>query len=144
MPTPPSSASLFAPVFALAAWTFCVLLLIAYRRLQADFNGTVSPREYALGESARVTAPVSLPNRNYMNLLELPLLFYVAVLLAHVTATATPLLINLAWAYVAMRVVHSLIHLTYNDVLHRFLAFATSNVMLVVMWTQLARSVLFA
>ena len=81
MPTPPSTAALFAPVFALAAWTFCILLLIAFRRLQAGFNGTVSPREYALGESAKVTAPVSLPNRNYMNLLELPLLFYVAVLL---------------------------------------------------------------
>ena len=131
-------------VFALAGWTLCILLLIAARRLGAAYSGKVKDSEYALGESAAVPTAVVLANRNYMNLLELPLLFYVAVLLAHVTATATPLLINLAWAYVAMRVVHSLIHLTYNDVLHRFLAFATSNVMLVVMWTQLARSVLFA
>jgi hypothetical protein len=144
MPTLPPNASLFAPVFALVAWTFCILLLIAFRRLQAGFNGTISPREYALGESGRVTATVSLPNRNYMNLLELPLLFYVAMLLAHVTSSATPLLIYLAWAYVALRVVHSLIHITYNDVLHRFAAFAASNTVLVVMWTLLARAVLFA
>lgn len=142
MPTPPSTAALFAPVFALAAWTFCVLLLIAFRRLQAGFNGTVSPREYALGESGRVTAAVSLPNRNYMNLLELPLLFYVAVLLAHATAAATPLLVGLAWAYVALRIVHSLIHLTYNHVLHRFIAFASSNFVLLGIWALLARAVL--
>ncbi|MGM9428085.1 MAPEG family protein [Hydrogenophaga sp. MI9] len=144
MPTPPTPAALFAPVFALAAWTFCILLLIAFRRLQAGFNGSVSPREYALGESGRVTAPVSLPNRNYMNLLELPLLFYVAVLLAHTTATATPLLVNLAWAYVALRIVHSLIHVTYNHVLHRFLAFAASNFVLLGIWSLLARAVLLA
>ena len=106
------------------------------------FNGTISPREYALGESGRVTATVSLPNRNYMNLLELPLLFYVAVLLAHATANATPLLIGLAWAYVALRIVHSLIHITYNHVLHRFLAFAASNFVLLGMWALLARAIL--
>ena len=137
MPTPPSTAALFAPVFALAAWTFCILLLIAFRRLQAGFNGTVSPREYALGESAKVTAPVSLPNRNYMNLLELPLLFYVVLLLAWVTPPVPAAALPLAWAYVALRVVHSLIHVTYNHVLHRFLAFATSNCVLLAMWVLL-------
>ena len=138
------AATLFAPVFALVAWTFCMLLLIAFRRLKAGFDGTVSPREYALGESGRVTASVSLPNRNYMNLLELPLLFYVAVLMAHATATATPLLVGLAWAYVALRIVHSLIHVTYNHVLHRFVAFAASNFALLGIWALLAQALLFA
>ncbi len=144
MPTPPLPAALFAPVFALVAWTFCILLLIAFRRLQAGFNGTISPREYALGESGRVTAAVSLPNRNYMNLLELPMLFYVAMLLAHVTASGTPMLVSLAWAYVALRIVHSLIHVTYNHVLHRFLAFAASNFVMLGIWALLARAVLRA
>lgn len=140
----PTTAALFAPVFALVAWTFCVLLLIAFRRLQAGFNGTVSPREYALGESGRVTAAVSLPNRNYMNLLELPVLFYVGMLMAHATGAATPLLVHLAWAYVALRIVHSLIHLSYNHVLHRFVAFATSNGVLLGIWALLAQAVLLA
>ncbi len=134
-------ATLFAPVFALVAWTFCVLLLVAFKRLKAGFDGSVSPREYALGESPKVPATVSLPNRNYMNLLELPLLFYVAMLLAHLTAAATPLLVALAWGYVALRIVHSLIHLSYNNVLHRFLAFASSNAVLLGIWLLLARAV---
>jgi len=39
-----------------------------------------------------------------------------------------------AWAYVALRIVHSLIHLTYNQVLHRLAAFTLSNGALVVLW----------
>ena len=76
----------------------------------------------------------SIPNRNYMNLLELPLLFYVVCLLLVVTSGASDLAVALAWAYVAMRVVHSLIHLTYNRVIHRLAAFALSNAALVALW----------
>ena len=137
MNTPPTTAALLAPVFALVAWTFCILLLIGFRRVTAGFEGRVSPREYALGESDKVPPSIRLPNRNYMNLLELPLLFYVAMLLALVTGTGTALLISLAWVYVALRVLHSLIHITYNHVLHRFLAFATSNFVLLAMWVLL-------
>ncbi len=144
MPAAPTAATLFAPVFALVAWTFCIVLLTAFRRLRAGFDGSVSPREYVMGESSKVPPAVSLPNRNSMNLMELPLLFYLAVLLAHLTATATPLLVGLAWVYVALRIVHSLIHITYNRVFHRFVSFASSTFVLIVIWMLLARSVLFA
>jgi hypothetical protein len=141
MMSPASAATVFAPVFVLVAWTFCVLVLIAWRRLKAGFDGSVPPHEYALGESARVPHSVALPNRNYMNLLELPLLFYLGMLLAHVTASTTSLLLALAWGYVALRIAHSLIHITYNHVLHRFLAFAASNLVLLGIWLLLARDV---
>jgi hypothetical protein len=42
----------------------------------------------------------------------------------------------LAWAYVALRIVHSAIHLTYNKVLHRLGVFALSNVVLVALWVN--------
>jgi len=142
MNSPSSSATVFAPVFVLVAWTFGVLLLVGFRRLKAGFDGSVPPHEYALGESARVPHTVALPNRNYMNLLELPMLFYVGMLLAHVAASATSLLLALAWGYVALRVVHSLIHISYNHVLHRFLAFAASNCVLLGIWLLLARDIL--
>lgn len=44
------------------------------------------------------------------------------------------LLVMLAWAYVAARVVHTMIHLTYNRVYHRLTAFLTSQAVLIVMW----------
>ncbi len=69
-----------------------------------------------------------------MNLLELPMLFYVVCLVLSVTAGASRLAVFVAWAYVALRIVHSLIHLTYNHVLHRLFAFTLSNVALVSLW----------
>jgi hypothetical protein len=130
-------ASILAPVFALAGWTGLVLLSIAFQRLRAGFAGTVSPREYALGESDKVPAQVSLPNRNYMNLLELPVLFYAACIIQFVAQADAPHALALAWLYVALRIVHSLIHVTYNHVMHRFAAFALSNFVLLGLWVEL-------
>jgi hypothetical protein len=135
MKTMPANAML-SPMFALAAWTMCVLLLVAFRRLRAGFSGQVSPREFALGESSKVPANVALPNRNYMNLLELPVLFYVICLIAHETSAVTATTVGLAWTYVALRMVHSVIHITYNHILHRFLAFAASNFALIALWVM--------
>jgi hypothetical protein len=92
------------------------------------------PSDFRYGESPAVPPHVSIPNRNYMNLLELPILFYVACILLYVTAHASTLTDTLAWLYVGLRIVHSLIHLTYNNVMHRLFVFAASNFLLVGLW----------
>lgn len=97
---------------------------------------------FALGESQKVPAAARLANRNYMNLFELPVLFYVGCLVAVVAGAATPTLVALGWAYVAFRVAHSLIHVTYNHVMHRFYAFGASNAVLIAMWVLLATNAL--
>jgi hypothetical protein len=71
-------SALLGPVFTAAGWTACILLLMAYRRLSPG----LSPRELVLGPSARVGELVLLANRNYMNLLELPLLSHVVCLVS--------------------------------------------------------------
>lgn len=125
------------PVIAMAALTFIVLLLIPYQRFKAVIRKQVVADDFKFGESETVPPAVCIPNRNYMNLLELPLLFYVACLVMFVTQTVTPMAVGLAWAYVTLRSVHSLIHLTYNKVVHRLTFFALSNVALVVLWILL-------
>ena len=122
------------PVFALAAWTLAVLLLVPLVRVRSVMRREIGPNDFKHGESPRVPGYVSIPNRNYMNLLELPLLFYVVCMLLLVTAGASDLAVALAWAYAALRVVHSLIHLTYNRVIHRLAVFALSNAALVGLW----------
>lgn len=134
--------AILQPVFALAALTGLVLLLLPLMRIRAVQCRQISIDDFKLGESARVPERVSLANRNYMNLLELPLLFYVVCLMVYVTGTTTAAMLQLAWAYVALRVLHSAIHLTYNRVFHRFLAFALSNVVLLVLWLLVATRVL--
>ena len=126
------------PVVALAALTFGVLLRIPFVRFRAARAGLVKARDFQYGESAEVPPQLTLPNRNLMNLLELPVLFYVVCLAYYVTGTADTFALNLAWAYVVLRAVHSMIHLTYNNVFHRLRAFAASNVVLVVLWIRWA------
>jgi hypothetical protein len=122
------------PIFALAAWTAQVLLLIPFYRVRAGRRREIVTDDFKFGESASVPPYVSIPNRNYMNLLEIPVLFYIACLLLYVTAGGSTIALTFAWAYVGLRVVHSFIHLSYNNVIHRLSAFALSNFALIALW----------
>jgi hypothetical protein len=121
----------------LVALTFAVLLLIPYVRFKAARGGLVAADDFKFGESGRVPGHVSVPNRNLMNLLELPLLFYIACLTLYVTKTVDQASLYLAWLYVALRAAHSLVHLTYNKVFHRLSVYAASNVVLAMIWIRL-------
>jgi hypothetical protein len=123
---------------ALAAWTFAVLLLIPIARFRAGAQGAVNAGDFRFGESARVPGAVSLPNRNFMNLLELPMLFYAVCVALYVTLSVDPVAVALAWLYFVLRVAHSLVHLTYNNVFHRLGFYAASAVVLALMWLRFA------
>lgn len=127
---------IFAPMGALALLTFTVLSLIPLRRFRAAFKGHVTAEDFRFGESAAVPGEVSIPNRNYMNLLEFPMLFYVVGLMYFVSGRVTPTVMALAWAFVALRAAHSLVHVTYNNVMHRLVLFALSNFVLIGLWVM--------
>lgn len=126
--------TIFYPVIALVTLTFLVQLGIAVARVGAGLRRRLRADDFKYGESATVPPDVSIPNRNYMNLLEAPLLFYLACIVLYVTAGVTGAATALAWLYVALRVLHSAIHLTYNNVMHRLTAFAASNGALLALW----------
>jgi len=124
------------PMFALAAWTLVILLLIPLARARSARRREIVIDDFKYGESPAVPPAVSIPNRNYMNLLELPMLFYVVCIVLYLTAGSSTTTIALAWAFVGLRIAHSLIHLTYNHVLHRLAAFSAANVALVLLWVS--------
>lgn len=125
---------IFAPMGALAFLTFTVLGLVPIRRFRAGAAGQIVSDDFKFGESASVPGHVSIPNRNYMNLLELPVLFYVGSLMFFVTGKVDAVVLATAWLYVGLRFVHSAIHLTYNRVMHRLLPFGLSNFVLMAYW----------
>ncbi|HEX5263073.1 MAG TPA: MAPEG family protein [Phenylobacterium sp.] len=125
---------IFAPMGALAFLTLGVLNLIPIRRFRAGALGQIVADDFKFGESANVPGHVSIPNRSMMNLLELPMLFYVGSLMFYATGKVDALVLGVAWLYVALRYVHAAIHLTYNNVRHRLIPFALSNVVLVAYW----------
>ena len=132
-----NSSSILLPTASLAIWTLLVLLILPYKRLMAVKRKQAKVNDFKFGESANVPPDVSIPNRHLMNLLELPVLFYVACLTLVVTQQVDPLYVGLAWAFCITRVAHSFVHLTYNNVIHRLQTFALSNFILTAIWLRL-------
>ena len=119
---------------AMAALTFLVLSTIPVFRIGDALAGRVRPDDFKLGESDRVPERTKLSNRNYMNLLELPLLFYVVCGIIYMTDSLTWPQLGLAWAFVAFRAMHSVLHLTINIVLVRLSMFAGAAFTLAALW----------
>lgn len=132
------ATAIFQPAAVLALWTLLVLFLIPFRRFRAAAAKRVTAEDFRFGESARVPADVSVPNRAWMNLLEAPVLFYVACMIWHAVGQVTDLVVAIAWTYVGLRIVHTLVHVTYNNVFHRLSVFALSNLALTIFWILLA------
>lgn len=130
--------AIFAPVIALALLTLGVLGYTGYKRFSAGFAGRVRAGDFRYGETANVPSDVAVANRNFMNLLEAPVLFYTFCISAYATHTVAPWLLALAWLYVALRFVHTFVHLTYNKIMHRFSSYAASNLVLLLLWLGFA------
>jgi hypothetical protein len=81
---------------------------------------------------------IQAPANNLNNLLELPVIFYGLCLLNLIQQTTSDSLLNLAWLYVVLRVIHSLIQCSYNKVIHRFTVYFLSSI---VLWLMLAISI---
>jgi len=128
---------LFYPVAALSFWTFLVLHVMGFSRVRAVARGRARISEFAYGETERVPERIRRANRNMINLLEVPLLFYVGSLFAINLSAVSTTLVVLAWVYFALRVLHSIIHLTTNNILQRASVFGASNLVVVAMWVVL-------
>jgi hypothetical protein len=131
-------AALIQPVVALVVLTAIVgLLMVVYRNL-AVIRGAATGRYFRTFTDDTPAEWVERPIRTYMNLLELPVLFYVACLLMLTTGRFDSVQVSLAWVFVATRYVHACIYIGFNYVPLRFTAFLTGVITLAVIWTRFA------
>jgi hypothetical protein len=128
---------LIYPMFALVVLTAIVGGLTAYNRIRSAYAGEIDPRYFKLMSKYEVPDKVAKLGRNFDNLFEVPVLFYAASVSALAMDINGQLLLVLAWAFVALRLVHTLIHLTYNYPLHRFMAFILSFLCVLAMWINI-------
>lgn len=133
-----ASASIFWPVVAMAALTLVVMMLTLRERIGQFRRERIHPQSVATSAQMAARLTDSRCADNLRNLFELPVLFYVAVIVAFVTAQGAPLVVVLAWLFVALRVAHSFIHCGYNKVMHRFAVFLAGALVLSVLWARLA------
>lgn len=130
---------MFYPMFAMVILTFLVAFYMLGLRIMAVRQRKVSLGYFRLNTGAsEPPAPVLAATRHYSNLFELPLLFYITCLLAMVIGFQSALLVTCAWVFVISRVVHTVIHLSYNNVLHRLIAFLVGTACILIMWINLA------
>lgn len=131
-----SLIAVFAPLFVQVALTFGLLLWMGFLRVRLVNTRAVAIRDIALGEPNWPKQATQVANA-YSNQFELPVLFYLVMVLAFFTANATTGLVILAWAFVATRLLHALIQVTTNNVPRRAIAFTAGLVVLVAMWVLL-------
>jgi len=128
---------IFLPVVVLALHTLLILGLLGRRRVRAAKAGRIRVDYYKLYSGEPEPDDLRAVSRNVSNLLEFPVLFYIAALIVFLLQRVDTIYLVLAWAYVALRVLHSIIHVTYNKVVHRFRAFILSFLVLVGLWVRL-------
>ncbi|WP_445500551.1 MAPEG family protein [Microvirga sp. G4-2] len=128
-----SITAVLLPVFVQVGLTFVLLLWLGRSRVASLKAGEVKMGDIALGERNWPKRLLQIQNA-YHNQFELPVLFYVLVVLALITRKADMVFVVLAWMFVASRLVHAYIHTTSNKVLRRFQAFVVGVLILAVMW----------
>lgn len=131
--------SILFPMAALALMTLFVAFYMAKLRFAAIKSGQTTNLDYFKTFSGESPEPenVQRAQRNYHNLLAMPVLFYAAGAAALAGGYADAILIYMAWTYVALRAIHSYIHITINPVIVRFRIFALSFFVLVAVWVRL-------
>ena len=138
-----SLASVLLPVFVQVALTFGLLFWMASARTGALRSKQTKMSDIALGEGNWPSRVMAVGN-SYNNQLQIPVLFYVLVILAWITRKADLLFVVMSWIFVISRIVHAWIHTTTNAIQQRFYAFATGVIVLLIMWVIFALRILLA
>ena len=134
-----SETGMIAPVLALAGWTFVMWFWMYATRIPAIQKANID-----MAELSRIGAPLVLPAEvsrvadNYNHLHEQPTLFYAVALAAQLAGATDGASVGLAWAYVALRVVHSFVQATRNVIPVRFAVFSLGSLVLLALLVRTA------
>ncbi|MBD2504425.1 MAPEG family protein [Anabaena azotica] len=114
--------TIFSPFFASIFLTFVVWVYMYICRISFITSTKLKPQDLAVPNAlAQISPPsISNPSDNLKNLFEIPVLFYALVLYLFITKQVDAVYVNAAWVFVIFRVLHSIVHCTFNFVMLRF------------------------
>ena len=135
MPSP-----ILAPVIALVIWTFVMWAWLYATRIPAIIRLKIvfDPHQTAAAFNDQIPARVRWKADNYNHLMEQPTLFYAVALTLVLLGAGAGLNAALAWAYVVLRVAHSLVQATINRVTTRFAIFMVGSLVLLALTVRAA------
>ena len=115
--------SLLTPVLILILWTFIIFLIMAFGRVRFMNN----PQDAAHSKDYKDQLPawVNRTSDNYNHLFEQPVAFYAVTLSIALINNFDELMVQFAWAFVLIRILHSIVQITINIILIRFFLFAS-------------------
>lgn len=124
-----------APVLTLIIWTLVMLLVMYKRRIPAMQAISKRTQDFIdnpkLGEQIPAKARWAADNFNHLH--ENPTIFYALMLTIFLMDKVTPLALYCAWGYVIIRITHSIVQITSNNVMVRFSLFVLSALLLIIM-----------
>ena len=136
-----AQSKILSPVLAMLCLAFVVWLWMFICRFRFIAAEKVDPQALSTPEQVYSTLPpyAANPGYNFRNLFEVPVLFYVLCIYLYMMGGVDSTHVTCAWAFFGFRVLPTLIQCRYNNVNHRFGAYALSCIAL---WVMLARTVL--
>ena len=136
--------AIFQPILVLMIQTLIIMLYMFVLRIRG--MNTLPPEAQQAKTSGQMNAFWPARARavgdNYANLAELPILFYAITLGVWMAGHVDEIHIYCAWGFVITRILHSVVHTTYNNVMHRFGIFMIGVLFLIVMVVREAIRVL--
>jgi hypothetical protein len=135
--------TILTPILALVGWTLFMWIWMYATRLPAMSKAGIEPQAAAhKGALDGLPSSVRGIGDNYNHLHEQPTVFYALVIYSHLAGTGDALMIQLAWGYVGIRILHSLVQSTINKVMIRFSLFCLSSIVLIIMAVRSAMALM--
>ena len=125
------------PMLGMIGLTFSVMIWMLKLRYKAIRNDGINPRYFSLYRGAKLPDYLLKVTQHYENLLEMPILFYIAILLVIALDINSPYYTALAWLFLIFRLIHTIIHTGYNKVAHRKNIFILSTLVLILLWIKI-------
>ena len=135
--TATGNQALLMPLLAMVGLTLLVWLRLYMVRIPEMRRSRIHPQRLA-GSADKHLLKDTRASDNFINLFEVPVLFYVLVLGTLAVGLADSGFVLLAWLFVGLRALHSLIQCSYNRVMHRFAAYSLATLVLFVYLARLA------
>ncbi|MGK0269626.1 MAG: hypothetical protein ACI88H_000258 [Cocleimonas sp.] len=135
-------AAMLLPMVILVFITFGMMFWMLKLRYKAVIKDGFDPKYFRLYDHTQSSVPMpdylAKVTQHYQNLLEMPPLFYLALILLAAFNITDTFYVILSWSFLLSRIVHSYIHTTENRVMRRKNAFIVSLVILIVLWARMA------
>jgi len=126
---------IYYPAFAMFSWIAIMLFYLAYIRIKAVKGREIKFSQFRLQEG--MPEKIQQASNNVNNLFQLPVLFFISCLFLYAMDKVSPFYLFLSWGFVLLRIVHSWVHVTENDVNLRFFSFALGFIFLIIIYTGL-------